>query len=215
MSNNNNFNLFGLFRSKIRTRLLVNFFINPEKEYYVRGLERDLKTPASMIQRELKKLEDGRIISSRKIGNIILYKIDKTGPFYREIRELTLVIAGIDKLIMPVFAKEKNIIVCFIYGSYARGDFEATSDIDIFVLVNDKEGLYERISSGLLKYEEMLGREFNMSYFSRQELRNRLKRKDPFMADVLKNSKIFVKGGKNDLRFSDGQKATGKLYSNQ
>jgi len=196
---NNKFNLFGVFRSKTRTMLLVNFFVNSENEFYTRKLEKDLKIPASMIHRELKRLGENRLITSRRLGNIVLYKIDKKGPFYKEIRELTLEIAGIDKLIKPILEKEKDIIACFIYGSYARGDFDASSDIDIFVLVKDSDDLYEKITSRLVKYEEILGREFNMDYYSIQEFKQKKKNRNDYLLDVLKNQKIFIKGGEDDL----------------
>lgn len=200
---NKTFNLFGIFRSKTRTLLLINFFVNPDKEFYTRQLEKDLKTPASIIHRELKRLEESRLIVPRNLGNLILYKIDKESPYYPELRELTLKISGIDILIKPIIEREKDIAICFIYGSYARGDFDASSDIDIFMIVKDGEGLYEKISSNILKFEEMLGREFNLDYMSIEEFKKRLRKKDPYISDILKNPKLFIKGGESDIRFSN------------
>ena len=199
MSNNITFNLFGIFRSKVRTLLLLNFFINPDKEFFTRQLERDIKKPASDISRELKKLAEIKLVTSRRLGNMILYKINKKSPFYHQFRDLTLKIYGLKELLKPIFVEENTVIVSFIYGSYAKGDFDATSDIDIFVLVEKDDNLYEKINTELSRLEVIIGREINMDYVTLEEYKMKIRTQNPYISDILKNSKIFIKGGENEL----------------
>lgn len=191
--------LMGLFRSKARTIILLNFFINPNKEFYTRELERKFNIPVGNVRRELKKIEKSGIIISRSQGNLLLYKINKSNPLYPQFRELVIKIVGIQELIKPFLFNEKDVIAAFIYGSYARGNFDQTSDIDIFVLSKKNSDFYQRLNEKLLKFEEMLGRDFNIDFFIISEYKKKKRQKDPYLLDILNNKKIFIKGGEDEL----------------
>jgi predicted transcriptional regulator with HTH domain len=47
----------GLTKSKLRRELLRLYFTNPDKEYYLRELERMINFPVGNIRREFLKLE--------------------------------------------------------------------------------------------------------------------------------------------------------------
>lgn len=189
----------GLFRSKARTMLLLNFCINPDKEFYTRELEKKLDIPVGNIRRELKKIESSGLIISKPMGNLVLYKINKENPLYPQFKDLVIKTIGIQELLKPFFIKEKNITLSFIYGSYAKGEFDSSSDIDIFILVKKDSDFYETINEKLLKFENMLGREFNLDYLTLGEYKKRKKQKDPYILDLLKNPKVFIKGGESEL----------------
>jgi predicted nucleotidyltransferase len=199
MDYKNDSKLMGLFRSKARTLLLLNFFINPDKEFYTRELEKKLNIPVGNIRRELKKIESSGLITSHPMGNLVLYKINKENPIYVQFKDLIIKTIGIQELIKPVFAKEKNILTSFLYGSYAKGEFDPSSDIDIFVLVQKDSSFYEKINEKLLEFENMLGREFNADFLTAVEYQRRKKAKDPYILDLLKNPKVFIKGGEDGL----------------
>lgn len=179
--------------------LLLNFFINPDKEFYTRELEKKLNIPVGNIRRELKKIESSGLITFHPMGNLVLYKINKENPIYVQFKDLIIKTIGIQELIKPVFAKEKNILTSFLYGSYAKGEFDPSSDIDIFVLVQKDSSFYEKINEKLLEFENMLGREFNADFLTAVEYQRRKKAKDPYILDLLKNPKVFIKGGEDGL----------------
>lgn len=199
MDYNNNHNLMGLFRSKARTLLLLNFFINPDKEFYARQLEKLLDISVGNIRRELKTIESAGLLSARPLGNLVLYKINRDNPLYSQFRELVLKTVGVQELLKPFFAKEKNILVAFIYGSYAKGEFDPSSDIDIFILTKKNNNFYETINEKILKFEEMLSREFNTVFMTVDEYQKCKKQKDSYIFDLLNNPKIFAKGGESEL----------------
>lgn len=215
MGNKKRFNLLGIFRSQVRQKLLLIFFINPERAYYTRQLEKMFNTPASLIHRQLKALEEISIVSSRPLGNLVLYQVNQKSPFYLQFHDLILKTYGLPELFRSIFNQEKKVIVCFIYGSFAKGDFDSQSDIDIFVLVKSDNNLYERLNSKLLELEEELGREINADFFNLGEFKQRKKDEDPYLLDILENLKIFIKGGESELRFSKRQKTTSKFSSNK
>jgi predicted transcriptional regulator len=55
-----------LFKSKTRKEIFRLYFTNPDQEYYLRELERILRTPVSMIRKELTRLEEEGLFLSIK-----------------------------------------------------------------------------------------------------------------------------------------------------
>jgi predicted nucleotidyltransferase len=90
----------------------------------------------------------------------------------------------------------KGIEVAFIYGSFAKHEETAKSDIDLLIIgkIDDSRLLRE-----INKLEEILKREINYSIFRREEFKQKMKEKDSFIKDLLKNPKIFLIGEQNDL----------------
>jgi predicted nucleotidyltransferase len=90
----------------------------------------------------------------------------------------------------------KGIEVAFIYGSFAKHEGGAKSDVDLFIIGKpDDSKLLREIG----KLEDVLKREINYSVFRRDEFKLKTKEKDSFIMDLLKNPKIFLIGDSNDL----------------
>jgi predicted nucleotidyltransferase len=129
------------------------------------------------------------------VGNLVFYKVNKDNSLYSEFKKLIMKTVGIDELLKPFFKKEKDITKAFIYGSYARGNFDVSSDIDIFILASKNGSLYEKINNKILEMEKILSREINIDYMLTKEYNKRLEEKDPYILDLIKNTKLFIKGG--------------------
>lgn len=94
-------NLIGLIKSKTREKVLRFFFLNQEKKYYLRELERILKVPVGNIRRELISLEKLKLFKHEKIGNLVYYSLDKSSPFFGVVEDILSKTADVKK--------EKNI----------------------------------------------------------------------------------------------------------
>src|SRR5258708_7598766 len=79
----------------------------------------------------------------------------------------------------------------FVYGSVARREEHARSDIDLLV-VGDA-GLAD-LTPALRKAEARLGREVNVTSYSAAEFRRKAAAKEHFLSEVLRGPKQFVKG---------------------
>ena len=84
----------------------------------------------------------------------------------------------------------------FIYGSVARNQEHAMSDVDLMVI--GSAGVAD-LSPALRKTEHRLGREINVTAYSLEEFREKVKSSDHFLMAVLRGGKQFVKGSQDDL----------------
>ena len=84
----------------------------------------------------------------------------------------------------------------FLYGSFAKGDEKADSDVDLFIIGNIDE---DRLIRKLRIPEKEVQREINYSIFSRDDYEEKLKNEDSFLLSVIRGPKVFLKGSENDL----------------
>jgi predicted nucleotidyltransferase len=188
--------IVNIFRSKTRQRLFRLFFSNPDGEYYLRELERLLETPVSMIRKELLRLEAEGMFLSRKRGNLAYFYLNKSYPLYDELKSMVFKTVGIQGSVRKILDGLKGVEKAFIYGSYARDEASASSDIDLFILGNVNEDVLVR---RLRDLEKDLQREINYALYTKRDFERKKKQKDPFVSDVLKGAKIMLLGESDDL----------------
>jgi len=185
-----------LFKSRTRKELFRLYFTNPESEYYLRELERLLDIPVSMIRHELVRLQEERIFNSRRKGNLSLFYLNKSYPLFAELKSIVFKTIGVKGLLTQSLASIKGIEAAFVYGSFAKNEERAASDIDICLIGDIDE---DRILKEVGSLEKTLMREINYVLYSREEFQRKKKGKDSFIMDLLENKKIFLVGGEDDV----------------
>ncbi len=185
-----------VFKSKTRKALFRLFFTNPESEYYLRELERILDIPVSMIRKELLRLEESGIFASSRKGNLVYFFLNKSYPLFEEMKSMVFKTIGIKGLLKDAFTEIKGIETAFIYGSFAKNEENAKSDIDLFIIGKVNE---DKLVTKIGKLEKLLKREINYSLYSNSDFIKKRKEKDPFILDLLESPKIFLAGDKNGL----------------
>ncbi len=180
-----------LFASKTRVKLLTLFLMNPEREMYVREIARNIGENINSVRRELANLEEIGLLTSERKGNLRYYVTNKKMPIYDELTSIILKTEGIAKILKNDLAVIGDAKIAFIYGSFARGEAMAESDIDIFIVGNINE---DELIVAVREIEKKLSREVNYVLFIPEEFEERLKNKDPFVLNVLKEPKIVFIG---------------------
>ena len=162
-----------------------------------------LHTRPSSLQRELSCLKQSGILRQRKDGRRTYYKAETQSPIFRELRSLFEKTVGLVPSLRAVLQPFANKIVCaFVYGSIARREENAASDVDLMVI--GTVGLSD-LAPSLRKAEKRLGREVNVTNYSLDEFRKKVAEGDHFLTTVLKGSRQFVKGEQRDLDAVAGQ----------
>jgi len=181
----------------LRGDVLAATLSQPEKWWYLSELAQFLGTSPSSLQRELKALVDGGILETRREGTRAYFKADTRSPVFPELRGLIDKTAGLLPTLREALRPLDRRIACaFVYGSVARSDEHAASDVDLMV-VGDA-GLAD-ITPVLRKAEARLGREVNATTYSATEFRKKATAKDHFLSEVLRSHKLFVKGDQRDV----------------
>ena len=67
------------------------------------------------------------------------------------------------------------------------------SDVDLMVVVNDLK-VEDKLVDELSYVEKVLGREVNYKFYDERDFKQRLKKKDPFLTEVLSNKYVVLKG---------------------
>jgi predicted nucleotidyltransferase len=91
----------------------------------------------------------------------------------------------------------QRIAAAFVYGSIAKKQDTASSDVDLMVVSDDLA--YPDLYATLEAVSQRLGRTVNPTLYTRKELAKRVKSGESFVARVLEQPKIWLIGGEDDL----------------
>lgn len=180
-----------LIGSRARTGLLSLFTSNPEKRFYVRELARRTSNNVNSVRRELANLERLGLLRSEAEANLLYYRINQKAPIYAELRGLFLKTEGVAGALRGALAQFDKVECSFIYGSFAKGEERADSDVDLMIIGRADE---RKLVKAVRAVEEQLSRNIDYTLISPQEFKSRLKDKDAFIANVAREKKIVLAG---------------------
>ncbi len=183
-------------KSKIRQGLLALFFTNPQKRYYLREMERILRSSAGSIRRELLRFQKDGLFNTDKVGNLLYYSLNTRHPLFKELKTIVSKTIGVEASLRKELSAVPDIETAFIYGSFAANKEKSSSDIDLMVIGDPKPSL---LNEKLSTLEHRLKREINPTVYSMREYKAKKRAKSGFMMDLLKNPKIMVIGKADDL----------------
>lgn len=178
-----------LFTSKTRIKIL-NLFLFEKNETHLREISRELKIPVSAVKREIDNLTSINILKIYK--NKI--SLNENCNFLIDLKNIFI---KTESIIYPIQNALKNIKAdfIFIFGGFARGEYNNESDVDLMVISNIKSfDLYKKIKP----IEDKIKREINPVVWT---IKNFKKQKNTgFVKDILKKGIIMIKGNENELR---------------
>lgn len=185
-----------LFSSKTRVEILKLFLFNADDSFYQRQISTLTSQSIRGVQREIEKLSKIGIIESSIQGNRNYYKLNRACPIVQDLKNIFLKTVGVAELLKESFY-QKGTRIAFIYGSFAKGEENLLSDIDLMVIGDITSKELSRILSGP---KQKLMREINYAVFSPNEFRDRAQNKDHFINSILDNKKIYIIGNEDELR---------------
>jgi len=175
------------FRSRTRRRLLAYYFTNPTARHHVRDLAGRLSTDPSNLSKELRRLQREGLFRSEVSGRQKYFQLNREYPLFDEVRRIVGKTIGAVATIRESLKKIEGIDESYLYGSFARNQQDATSDIDILVIGDAHE---EVLAQAVQKIERQLGREINYTVLTPKEFEARRTRKDAFLESVWHNKRI-------------------------
>jgi predicted nucleotidyltransferase len=176
-------------RSKARRRLLAYYFTNPTARLHLRDLAERLSIDPSNLSRELKRLEREGLFRSEVSGRQKYFQLNREYPLFAEVRGIVTKTIGAIPLIAQSLKKIGGIEEAYLYGSFARNQQDATSDIDVLVIGSPRG---EILAESVRKLERQLGREISYTVLTRKEFDSRRSRKDAFLENVWHNKRVSL-----------------------
>src|SRR5215813_13177005 len=120
---------------RIRQAILVATVLHPDRWWYLSDLAKHLGVRPSSLQRELATLVEAGILQRREDGNRVYFQANPDCPFLSELQGLLVKTAGIVDVLRETLAPfAKRIDWAFIYGSVARAEELASSDVDLMII---------------------------------------------------------------------------------
>lgn len=189
--------LFG----KTQQAVLGLLFGQPERSFYLRELVAATGGGASQVQRELAALTAAGLITREPRGNQVWFRANPDSPVFGELKSLVAKTSGIADVVRAALQPfARHIVAAFIYGSVARGEHDASSDIDLLVVGSIAPS---KLAPMQLALRERLGRPLRLVVYSLAELREHAAAGEQFTATVLRQPKIWLLGTEADLNLAD------------
>ena len=178
-------------------RVLALLFGQPNRSFYASELIGLAKAGSGGVQRELVKLSQSGLVTVKIVGSQKHYQANANSPIYAELHGITQKTVGLAEPLRDALTPlARKIRAAFVYGSVAKRQDTAASDIDL-MLVSD-ELSYGDVFSVLENVGVRLGRTINPTILTQHEFNKRVKRKEAFLTRVLAQPKIWLIGGEDD-----------------
>ena len=183
----------------VRQRVLAVLFGSPDRSFYANELIALARSGTGAVQRELASLLAAGLVTVRDQGNQKHYQANAASPVFAELRGLVLKTVGLADVLRAALAPlAGQITMAFVYGSVARREDTAASDVDVLI-VSDALG-YAEVFGALESAAQTLGRAINPTLYTRAELARRRAQDNAFVTRVLDQPRIWLMGDEEVLR---------------
>jgi predicted nucleotidyltransferase len=191
-------------RSGLRRKILTFFYMNREARVYVRQLAAALEADSTNLSRELARLAGEGFLRAEPEGRQLYYSVNRAYPYLKPVLALLQGSVGIEPSLTRALQPVGGIESAWIFGSFAKGEADAASDIDLLIVGRPDQAL---LSREIRKAERALRREVSYTVFTPRELKLRLARRDPFVTDIWNGKRIGLIQNGNDERAEDRSQA--------
>ena len=194
--------LADLLFGRTRSAILALLYGHADQSFYTRQIAREVDASVGAVQRELENLSKVGLIVRSSVGSQVFYQANREAPIFREMQALVNKTIGIFSVLRSALHPlAKRILVAFVYGSMAREEETAQSDVDLLVV---GKATLDEILSRLSAVEKNIGRPINPTVYSVAEFKSKFARGNHFVTAVLKGQKVFLLGDEDELRKAGG-----------
>jgi predicted nucleotidyltransferase len=185
--------------TKTQQRVLSLLYGKPDKSFYTNEIVRRAAMGRGTISRELGRLVSAGLLVVSRVGNQRHYRANPDNPVYNELVGIVRKSFGIADVIRETLVQvDEQIDWAFVYGSMAKGEDSAGSDIDL--LVATESLAYADLMKVLTAAEQLLDRPVNPSIYTIEQIKNKVHDKNAFLSRVMEQPKLWVKGSEDDIR---------------
>jgi predicted nucleotidyltransferase len=134
--------------------ILDIFFENPSKNFQIRGIAKLLKIPKTTVSYNVNALLKRKLIIKEKKGVFPSFRANETNSLFKVYKQHSMILKIYQSGLVD-YLEKKTLPRCIIlFGSIRKGEYDARSDIDIFVQSSEQ-------TLDLVKFEKKLGHKIN------------------------------------------------------
>lgn len=181
----------------LRTRVLSGLLLHPETAWHSRELARRIGALPGSTSRELVKLADVGILLRHHIGNQVHYRANRDCPVFLELAGMLRKSSGMATVLTDALQPIAEHIQCaLVFGSVARGEETAHSDVDVLVL---GEIGFAEVIEALYPAQEEVKREINPVVYRIDDFCAKLASNNTWAREVVDKPKLFLIGNAEDF----------------
>lgn len=173
-----------LFTSKARIKLLTNFLLNPDGEFFIRELTRKLDEQINSVRRELDNLKKLGLLRSRMRNRKKYYIVNKKFILYNELRSIVIKSMNSQENTIKKIKKLGEVELLILSGIFIDKDAHA----DLLIVGNIDKNQLENYLTNELETKKPI----RFSIMSKEDFLYRLKCKDRFVQDMLTDTDNIV-----------------------
>lgn len=182
----------------VQQRVLGLLFGQPARQFQASELIRLANSGSGAVQRQIARLSAAGLVTVARSGNQKHYQARRESPIFNELHGLVVkTVAVVEPLGHALKRAAPQIRAAFVYGSVAKGQDKAGSDIDLMV-VSDRLN-HADLYTALDGVERVLGRHVNPTVLTSAEFKTKRAKTDSFVARIISQPRLFVIGTADEL----------------
>lgn len=199
-----NLSLSDALFSKTQQRVLGLLYGKPDKSFYANEIARWAQVGKGSLMRELERLHGVGVLTLSRQGNQTHYQANPDCPIYPELLGIVRKTFGVAEYLREALAPmAKQMVWAFVYGSVAKGNDHAGSDIDLMLIGENLS--YAELLDQLLPVEEQLSRTINPTLYTLSDWRTKKAAGNSFVVRVDQQDKIDLYGRRPEEPSTDEQ----------
>lgn len=188
-----------LGRSPAARRALDLLVSAPGHELHTREIARRIKADPHSTQLALDHLLQAGALTSRRVGNLRLWSVDSASDRVASIRDLVRREGEVTQILASRVKAMADVRLALIFGSFASGDDDVGSDIDVLLVGDVDWDRLARISDAVSSH---VRREVNFVVWSPAEIRKPKPGQRRLLESILSGPRIVLKGDEGELTAS-------------
>ncbi len=164
--------------------ILIPFFKESGRRFHLRELAKILKLSPATVKKKTAELGRRNLIIKNRERNLVLFSANVDNPNFREFKKAYSVQMLMNSGLVEFLEKKFNYPAIILFGSTAKADDTPSSDIDIFILSENKKHV------DLTEFEGKLGKKIQLLVMNSNAFENAKKSNPNLVNNILNGVKL-------------------------
>lgn len=179
--------------TKKEAEFVLTLLKSPETDYNAHSISKKLNISPMGALKIAKRLEKERILTSKKLGKAVFYKVNLNDEYARQYVKLLLKREAEQaepylKVWISEIRKLKNADAAILFGSVLKKGSQA-NDIDVVLITNQQR--FEKLKKEIEDISALSPKRVHPVFQTADDFENNIKKRDPVILNVIKGIVTF------------------------